>query len=415
MQKHHSPTRSNPQCITRRQFVKETSTAAVAFSIAKPQTAFGWSANSKIRLGIIGCGGRGTWIANLFQRHGGYEIVAGADYFQDRVESFAKKFNLKSNRACAGLNCYKRLLELGVDAVAIESPPYFHPEQAAAAVDNGVHVYLAKPIAVDAPGCRSILESGKRASAKQRAFLIDFQTRANPLFQEAISRVHRGEIGEFTFGESVYHANDPFKSKYHYLEDDPSNAENRLRAWGLDRAISGDIITEQNIHTLDVASWIMNQEPLYAVGTGGRKARSLGNCYDHFALLIQYPNNVGITFSSRQFNGYGTSEGIRNRMIGTQGVLETEYSGEVIIRGETPYEGGTSSGLFQSGAVHNIAMFHEQITQSRFDNPTVDPSVQSNLLTIMGRTAALEERIVTWNETVNSKERLEARLKGLKG
>ena len=302
--------------------------AAVSFAVMEPGLVRGSAANSKINLGLIGCGGRGTWIAKLFKQHGGYNIVAVADYFQDRVDDAGKQLEVPEANRFTGLKGYLKLLEK-VDAVAIISPPYFHPEQAAAAVEAGKHVYLAKPIAVDVPGCQSIGDSGKKATAQKRCFLVDFQTRADPFYMEALRRVHEEKaLGEFAFGEATYHAGDPFTSKYKYWQNDQGSAENRLRAWGLDKVLSGDIITEQNIHTLDVMNWIMGEPPLWAVGTGGRKFRPVGTCYDTFSVLFQYPNNVGITFSSRQSDGYGTQpDGIRNRMFGTEGILETEYGG----------------------------------------------------------------------------------------
>ena len=400
--------------ITRRGFMASASAAALSFAVVKPELVRGFNANSKIDLALIGCGGRGIWITDLFRQHGGYNIVAGADYFQDRVEQLGK-FGVAGTRLYTGLLGYRRLLEEKVDAVAIESPPYFHPEQAAAAVDAGCHVYVAKPLAVDVPGCHSIAESGKKATAKKLCFLIDFQTRADPFYMEALKRVREGALGEFAFGEAIYHADCPFKRMYDSWRADPDGAENRLRAWGLDRVLSGDIITEQNIHTLDVMSWTMDSEPLWAVGTGGRTVRPVGTCWDHFAGLFEYPNHVGITFSSRQIEGHGTQpEGIRNRMFGSKGVLETEYGGQVIIRGQNFYRGGKSPGIYQEGAVANIATFYNDITGGNFKNPTVQPSVRSNLVTILGRTAAYERRKVTWDEVVKSKEKLDANLKGLK-
>jgi myo-inositol 2-dehydrogenase/D-chiro-inositol 1-dehydrogenase len=400
--------------ITRRRFIAGTGATALSFTVIKPALVRGSGANSKVNLGIIGCGGRGTWIAELFAQHGGYNVVAAADYFQDRVDNCGGKLGVDNARSYTGLSGYRKLLDK-VDAVAIESPPYFHPQQAADAVDAGCHVYVAKPIAVDVPGCHSIADSGKKATAKKLCFLVDFQTRADKFYLEALKRVRDGALGQFVFGEAIYHAGCPFGRMYKTWQDDPENPENRLRAWGLDRILSGDIITEQNIHTLDVMSWIMNEEPIWAVGTGGRTVRPVGTCWDHFALLFEYPNNVGITFSSRQMDGHGTQpEGIRNRMFGSQGVLETEYGGQVIIRGKNFYRGGRSPGIYQEGAVANIATFHKSITGGNFDNPTVAPSVRSNLITVLGRTAAYERRKVTWNEIVKSKEKLEANLKGLK-
>ena len=365
---------------------------------------------------MIGCGSRGTWIAQLFLEHGGFELSAAADYFNDRVKIFGNKLNIASNRCYTGLSGYARMLNENIDAVAIESPPYFHPEQAETAISAAKHVYLAKPVAVDVPGCKRIAEAGRKAAGSNLCFLVDFQTRANDLFIEAIKRVHEGAIGGIAFGECSYHAGSPFKHMYELLESDPNNTENRLRAWGLDRILSGDIITEQNIHTIDVTSWILNTEPVYAVGTGGHTVRKdKGSCWDHFVLLFQYPSNIGITFSSRQFEGHGTfPEGIRNRVFGTQGVLETEYGGQVLIRGEHFYQGGKTSQIFREGAVKNIANFHKNITEGKYANPTVQPCVRSNLVTILGRTAAYQQQQVYWHQLMARNEKLEADLRGLK-
>jgi len=162
-------------------------------------------------------------------------------------------------------------------------------------------------------------------------------------------------------------------------------------------------------------NWIMGVPPLLATGTGGRKVRvDVGDCWDHFAVLYQYPNGVGITFSSRQFAGYGTPEGIKNRMFGSKGVLETEYGGNVMIRGETSYRGGKTPQIYYEGAAQNVKTFYENIVGKKFDNPTVAPSVASNRITILGRTAAYENRQVSWEEILHSESRMEPDLKGLK-
>ena len=399
----------NQQQISRRRFIAGTGMAAFSFTMVKPKLVRGDEANSKINLGMIGCGGRGTWIADLFVKHGGYNIVAAADYFQDKVDAFGDKYQVSQAHRYTGLSCYKKLLEQKPDAVAIESPPYFHPEQAAAAVDAGCHVYIAKPVAVDVGGCHSVAESGKKATANKLCFLIDFQTRADPLFCEAVRRVHNGGIGEIAFGESTYHCGRLT------IQAPPGTPEARLRNWVFDKALSGDIITEQNIHTLDVLSWIMDEPPIYAVGTGGRKVRTdVGDCRDYFTLLYQYSNNVGITFSSRQFDGHGASDGIKNRMFGSKGVLETQYGGTVIIRGENFYRGGKTTTIYEDGAVNNIATFYKSVTEKHLDNPTVAPSVRSNLVTILGRTAAYQGRQVRWDEIIKSSRKLDGKLQGLK-
>ena len=404
---------SRAEARSRRRFLADAGAAALAFSIVRPELVRGSGASSKIDLGIVGCGGRGAWIADLFQKHGGYNVVAAADYFPDRVAGLGDKLAIPPARRFTGLSGYRRLLEEKLDAVAIMSPPYFHPAQAADAVAAGKHVYLAKPIAVDVPGSLTVQESAAKATANRLCFLVDFQTRANELFIEALRRVHDGAIGRFAFGEATYHAEDPFAAQaQHARADDP---ESRLRAWGLSRELSGDIITEQNIHSLDVASWIMGRPPISAYGTGGRRFRDAGTCWDTFSLVFQYADNVGITFSSRQFNGHGTRpEGIRNRMFGSEGVLETEYGGQVLIRGKQFYRGGQTSTIYQQGAVRNIAGFYDSMQQKDFTNATVGESLRSNLVTILGRTAAYKGRLVTWEEVLRTDERLVADLKGLK-
>ena len=401
---------SNGASLDRRKFLASAG-AAAAFAVVRPQAVRGFAANAKIRLGLVGCGGRGGWIANLFNQNGNYEIVAVADYFKDRADGVGGKFNVPENRRFTGLLCDKKLLEAGgVDAVAIITPPYFHPGQAAAAVDADVHVYIAKPIAVDVPGCLSIEASGKKATAKKRCFLVDFQTRANAAFIEAIKRVHAGDIGELCFGQASYLTGRLGK------QAEPGTPEARLRNWVFDKALSGDIITEQNIHTLDVASWIMNAAPVFASGAGGRKERTnVGDCWDHFACVFVYPNNVGITFMSKQYTEFGEPQsGIRNLMFGTKGTLETEYGGTVLIRGEKFYNGGQTGSIYQEGAVNNIATFHKCVTEGNYENATVAPSVRSNLVTILGRTAAYTGEQVHWDKLLKSTEQLDAHLEGLK-
>lgn len=401
--------------INRREFIAQAGAAAVSMTLLEPGLARGTAANSRIRLGLVGCGGRGGWISGLFQKHGGYEIVAVADYFKERADEVGVALSVPEASRFTGLSGYKRLLDRGVDAIAIESPPYFHPEQAAAGIAAGTHVYLAKPPAVDVPGCHSISRSANEAAAKKLSFLVDFQTRAHPAFIEAVRRVHGGALGEIVFGEAVYHADCPFEQWYDLVRNDPANPEGRLRAWGLDRALSGDMITEQDIHTLDVMSWVMRVPPLHAVGTGGLRARAkIGTCWDHFVVHYEYPGQVGIGFSGRQFKGYGTPEGIRNRMFGSKGVLETEYGGAVLIRGVDYFNGGKTPEIYESGAVANIAAFHKAITGGRPDQSTAAPSVQSDLVSILGRTSAYENRVVTWEELLKDGERLVPDLKGLK-
>ncbi len=397
--------------LNRRAFLATTGSAA-SLALIAPRTAFGTSANSKVSLGLIGCGGRGKWIANLFQKHGGFELAGVADYFPDRAETAASEWKVPGSARFSGLDGYKRLLDQKLDAVVIQSPPYFHPEQAAAAVDAGKHVYVAKPVAVDVPGCVSIEASGRNATGKKRVFLVDFQTRAHPAYQEVVRWVHTGRIGRVLTVESNYQTSLMFTGMGQQLAQDPASPELRLRCWGIDRVLSGDIITEQNIHALDVVTWFLDAAPLKAVGTGGL-ARGFGTCWDHFAVLYSFPNDVLTTFSSKQV-GHGYDD-ILCRVYGTEGTADTHYFGEVWVRSkEDGYNGGKLANLYTDGAVNNIAAFHRAITEGDVSNPTVAPSVRSNLTTILGRTAAYEKGEVTWAEMMRRGERLDFPLNRLK-
>ena len=397
---------------SRREFVAATGAVGLTF-VARSAVGQATAISApKIKVGLVGCGGRGQFIANLMQKHGGYEIVAVADYFQDRVDAFATKFGVAAERCFTGLDGYKRVLELKPQALIIMTPPYFHPQAAAAAVEAGVHVYVAKPVAVDVPGTLSIEASGKLATEKRLCFLVDFQTRAQPFYQEALRLVHGGAIGEFVFGEASYHCGRA------NIQLPIEGAEGRPRNWLFDKALSGDIITEQNIHALDVMSWVHQQPPLKVCGTGARKVRvDVGDAWDTFSLIYRYPGNVAMNFSSRQFDGHGTTpDGILCRVFGTKGVLETKYGGNVMIRGENFYRGGATKQIYVEGASNNIAAFYEAIVKGDCSavNATVTPSVQSTLITIMGRKAAYTDKVVTWQETLADTEQLDGRLAGLK-
>jgi predicted dehydrogenase len=385
---------------------------ALGLTAVSPDLVAATQANTRIRIGLIGCGGRGNWIANLFLQHGGYQFIGTADYFKERADKTAERLKVPGANAFSGLSSYKRLLDLKPDAVVVESPPYFHPEQVLAGVEAGCHVFCAKPIAVDVPGCLMIAEAGRKGTASKRCVLVDFQTRTSEFYREAIKRVHAGDIGPLVSGEAVYYCGGTW-NRNDALKSDPQNPENRLRAWGLDRVLSGDVITEQNIHALDVATWIVDQSPLRAVGTCGKKGRQdKGTCNDHFAVIYTFPGDVVVSFASKQ---YGTGhDDIGVRMFGPRGMIETHYFGTVFIRGEKSYKGGKMGNLFTEGAVQNIADFHAAITRGDHANATVIPSVRSNLTTILGRQAAYRKAEVSWEEMVKLGEKLEFPTSGLK-
>jgi predicted dehydrogenase len=398
--------------LTRRQFLVRAGAASLGATLLQPQLAHSQTAGPKLDLGLIGCGGRGRWIADLFAASGRFNVVAGADYFSGQTAELAKKHNLPAERCFSGLSGYRKLLDLKLDAVVIESPPYFHPEQAAAAVAAGKHVYLAKPAAVDVPGALLIAESAKLAAQKKQVFLVDFQTRAHPAYQEAVRRVHQGDLGRLVSIYAEYQTNLIFQGWDDELRKSSSDPEVRLRTWGVDRVLSGDVIVEQNIHALDVASWFANAEPLKAYGAAGRARPFVGDCRDHFAVLFFYPNDLVVTFSSKQV-GYGYDD-IMVRAHGLTGTAETHYSGKVWLRSREDIFNSDSNSLYAKGTELNIAAFHDAITKGDYSNPTVAPSVRSNLTGILGRLAADRQGEVTWKEMLQTAERWTFDTSGLK-
>ncbi|MEJ5238695.1 Gfo/Idh/MocA family protein [Limisphaera sp. VF-2] len=398
--------------LSRRRFLAGTA-AVTGLTLIQPNWIRSTAANSAIRLGLIGCGGRGLWIGDLFLKHGGYRITAVADYFAERVAQAGQKFGVPETARFTGLKGYLRLLEQPVDAVVIETPPYFHPAQAADAVEAGKHVFLAKPVAVDVPGCRRIEAAGRRATEKRLCFLVDFQTRAHPSYQEAVRRVQQGMIGRLVNGEASYLCGPTWQHMDRLLRSDPNNPEVRLRAWGVDRKLSGDVIVEQNIHAIDVATWFLDAAPLWAWGSGGRKRDFVGDCWDHFACVFYFPGDLLVSFLSKQV-GSGIDD-IMCRVYGFKGYADTHYFGRVLVRADDDlFNGGELGNLYTDGAVLNIATFHRSIVEGDFSNPTVAPSVRSNLTAILGRTAAYRRGMVTWEEMLKADEAWEVDLRGLK-
>jgi predicted dehydrogenase len=277
-----------------------------------------------------------------------------------------------------------------------------------AAVDAGKHVFLAKPIAVDAPGCLTIAEAGKQATAKNLVLLVDFQTRANEHYREALRRLRQGDLGQIVMAEAFYPWSGGGRG------GPPSTPEEQLRQWYYVLPLSGDFIVEQAIHALDVATWILDADPVKAVGLGGRAMRPKDSICDHFALTYTFPNDVPLAFTCVQAIPAFKDE-IRCRAYGTEGYIDTDYFGSVWIRGNEPYKGGSTGNLYTEGAQVNIREFHQSISQRQYTNPTVAPSVRANLTAVLGREAGYRRSEVTLTELLQKKRKLEFDVRGLRG
>ena len=211
----------------------------------------------KIKLGLIGCGGRGPWLAEFFQQHGGYEIHAVADYFDASAQQTGDRLGVEKKRRFSGLAGHKRLLESGVEAVAVVNVPRFHAEHARAAIDAGCHVYAAKPVAVDVPRAMAAREAGQLATQKKLCYLVDYQMATDPVNIEVVRRVHEGGIGRLMHIESSG-ISPP------WAEPEVANSEDRLRSgrWLSTIALSGDVIVENNIHTINAVLWLVGRRPV---------------------------------------------------------------------------------------------------------------------------------------------------------
>ncbi|HOM16016.1 MAG TPA: Gfo/Idh/MocA family oxidoreductase, partial [Thermoguttaceae bacterium] len=216
----------------------------------------------KIKLGLVGQGGRGRWIARLFQKHGGYQITAVADYFPEVADQAGQEFGVEKKYRFSGLKGYQKVIDSGVEAIVLKTPPCFFPEHAKAAVEAGVHVYMAKPIAVDVPGCLAIQEAGRQANRKNRIFWVDYQMPTDPVNQKVAELIRSGGLGPLTristVGISGGH-NDPPKTQ---------TIASRLRGliWDNDIPLGGGFIVSFDIHAIDVAVWVLGRRPIAAIG-----------------------------------------------------------------------------------------------------------------------------------------------------
>jgi predicted dehydrogenase len=387
--------------------------AATGLLILKPQTVFGFQANSTVEVGLVGCGGRGNWLAPFFPEYAGARIVAVADVVKSHLNTTREKLKVEAGRAYHGPEAYQELAHSKLDAVAIETPTYFHPRQAAAAVAAGKHVFCAKPIAVDVPSTKDFLAAGQKAQSRGLSFWVDFQSRARSVFQETVMRLRRGDIGKIAMAQVCYFAGRP--------RDDQSTpgmdpGQKRMVNWFGDRVISGDIIVEQNIHVIDMANWYLDAHPVKANGTGGRTSwsgtkKNYGDAYDHFVFTFWYPDGVHASFSSDQLTKQFPD--LYVRAMGIHGAADTHYGGLVRIiadEKEKSWMGAEKDDTFKGGCVANIKNFVESIRAGKPINNAAT-AVESNLTGILGRTAAYKETTVTWDEMLQSTERWELDLK----
>src|SRR5713101_478764 len=417
--------------VGRRKFLgAAAATAGILF--IKPELVRGTAANSAVRVGLLGCGGRGTEDATNLVDTGGARVVALGDLFRDQLDTARAHFDkaqqaknyaaIDASQLFVGPNAYQQIAaSRELDAIVVATPPYYHPRHLEAVVAAGKHVYLEKPVAVDVPGALKVIEIGKRAEGKL-SLDVGFQIRDCPPYVEMVRRIHNGALGKIICGEAHYFAS--------YLDrpawPDASPVERRLRNWVYDRVLSGDIIVEQNIHVIDICNWILKAHPLKASATGGRQGRPAadGDAYGNYNVLFHYPDDVDVTFSSTQFaKGWWD---VTERFFGTKGTSQSPYTGPLGIWGDEPWQATASpakekaeaqafsvTGSFSSNLEfadrEKKKAFIESIASGNFHNQA-DKGAESALSCMMARTAAYTGREVTWEQTLKSTETWAAKI-----
>jgi len=408
--------------ISRREFIGGAAATATGAMILNAGAARGPAVNSTLRLGILGCGGRGIAVGTGFVDNTNTRVVALADLFADQLEAGRKHFDerqqakgyaaIDTSQLFRGPEAYKQIAASNeVDFILITTPPYFHPQHLETAVKAGKHVYCEKPVAVDVPGAKQVARIGEEAEGKL-SLEVGFQIRKAPPYVELVKRIHGGALGKIGCGLGYYFCGHIDRPEWPNASPD----EKRLRNWVWDRALSGDIVVEQNIHIIDVANWILQGHPDYAVGSGGRKLRAdLGDCWDNFNLVFTYPDHVQVGFGSTQFDTPAFDAG--TLFFGAKGSSEAHYDHRVSIAGAESWDAGLGpaqgsvqfsvagkfKGSLDQADVEKQKSFVESITSGQFHNQAAQ-GVESALSAMLGRMAAYSGRLVTWDELMKSEE-----------
>ncbi len=397
--------------LTRRLFLGST-LAASALATLPTRAEEPAKPARKIKVGFIGCGGRGAWLAGLFLKHGGYELHAVADYFPNVAANIGGKLQVDKARCFSGLDGYKKLIESGVEAVVVIDVPYFYPEQARTAIEAGKHVYMAKPIAVDVPGTLLVGETGKLATQKQLCFLIDYQLPTDPVVIELGQRVREGALGRLGHIAS-------FGMGWHAWPDPPleKTIESRLRQqiWLSDTALSGDTIVSYDIHIIDGLMWLLGRRPTAACG----RARTMrpqphGDRTDIATVLYEFDDGLIWTHVTQALDNEFDVTTLSASVFGDAATARLQYSGKIFIRGGKQSYAGQIGSIYNEGAERNIAAFHRNICEGHFENASVQRAVDGHLTAILGREAAARRKFITLDELIKENKQLTVDLSGLK-
>jgi predicted dehydrogenase len=404
-------TRKVSRKMTRREFVH--SAAATTAALALPLTPARAAPAKRIRVGVIGCGGRGTGAAkDCLRSSEDVELVALGDLFPDHLakcrESLARlvtedaslksKIKVTDARTFTGFDAFQKVIASNVDLVILATPPAFRPRHLATALEAGKHVFMEKPVAVDPAGVRSVMASADLAAQKGLAIVAGTQRRHDPGYRAAMERIHGGAIGDIVAAQVYWNQGGLWM---HPRQPDWSDVEWQIRNWLYFTWLSGDHIVEQHIHNLDVANWALGAHPVKAVGVGGRQSRTdpaYGHIYDHFAIEFEYPNGVRVQSMSRQIEG--TAHRVAERFVGTRGTSD----GRSTIDGAAPWTWPA-----ETPKVNPYVQEHTNLIASiRAGKPLNEGRqvAESTLTAIMGREAAYTGQEITWDALLAAEQDL---------
>ncbi|MCH2132465.1 MAG: Gfo/Idh/MocA family oxidoreductase [Phycisphaerales bacterium] len=405
--RNNEPTRTD---VSRRRFVKASTATVGVAALTSP--AVGWIQGSDtIKVGLIGCGGRGTGAAGQAMRADkGVQLWAMGDAFDDRLTSshghlvngHGDQVQVDSERQFVGFDAYQKVIDSGVDVVILTTPPHFRPEHFKYAVDKKKHVFMEKPMAVDGPGVRSVIADAQRAKEQGTNVMGGFCWRYNHPNRECYARIHDGAIGDVKCVHSTY-LTGPLGKKERQPEW--SDMEWQMRNWWHFNWLSGDHIAEQACHAIDKINWAKNNmQPDRCITVGGRQMRSgpeSGNVYDHFSVVYEYPDGTRSFHDCRQMPNCWSDN--TEKIFGTKGDCYVNSWGPTqIITGENPWEyEGPNPNMYQ--------VEHNELFKAIRDGNLINDGpemTRSTLMSIMGRMSAYNGQPVTYEEALNSDDRL---------
>lgn len=382
--------------ISRRDFIK-TSAAGAATVLAGKSVIFAAPAGRKLRIGLIGCGGRGNGALQNCLDAGEHienlelEVVATADWFKNKAEATGEKYNVPASRCFGGADAYENLLHTNVDVVLIATSPNFRPVHFEAAVKAGKHVFMEKPVAVDPPGGRRIIEAGELAKSMGLAVVAGTQRRHQASYLRTQYAIERGAIGKIV-GGCIWWCGGALW--YRNQNPNESDADYMVRNWVSFTEMSGDHIVEQHVHNIDVANWYIGHPPDNALGFGGRARRKTGNQFDFFSIDMDYGDGVHIHSMCRQING--TDGGVREFFRGTEG--QSMGGGRLQGRDISTPDFPEHKGPYCQEHVDllNSILRQEPINEAR-------NVAESTLTAIMGRISAYTGKMIRWTDITENK------------